>query len=161
MKYVLNKNIFKLTIICTLLFACAKPNYQEPQPQIENEKPIVQNPQKPQEPEACKLFFTIARICVDMLWEKKPTETETGTFFLKFYVQEAPTQFIDPRFDPAVILWMTSMGHGSSPVKVEKISAGEYKATKVFFIMPGEWEIRLQLKDGKDVVDQIIKKITI
>jgi hypothetical protein len=154
-----NKNIFILGLISfviSLFFACAKPNYQDPQPQIQSDKP---GPQNPQNPETCKLFFTTERICVDLNWEKMPTETDTGSFFLKFYVQETPTKFIDPRHNPAVVLWMTSMGHGSSPVTVEKISTGEYKATKVFFIMPGEWDIRLQLKDGKDVVDQIIKKI--
>lgn len=140
------------------MFSCAKPNHLELQPKTETEKP---NPQKSQQTGTCNLFFKETRLCVEIIWEKFPNEPAKGSFILKYFVQETPAKFIDPRQKPAVVLWMPSTGHGSSLVKVEKISTGEYKATEVFFDMPGEWEIRLQLKDGKDVVDQVIKKITI
>ena len=47
------------------------------------------------------------------------------------------------------------MGHGSSPVKIAPGSvAGVFSATEVFFVMPGEWEIWIQLKEGTKVFDQ-------
>jgi hypothetical protein len=147
--------MFKYTLILlsVFVFSCAKPNYQNSTPpEISDQK---------QSTGTCPLFFSVERLCADLAWEKTPSETETGSFILKFYVQETPNTFVDPKNSPFVVLWMPSMGHGSSPVTIEKVSEGQYRASKVFFIMPGEWEIRLQLKDGKNVTDQIIKKITI
>lgn len=139
------------------LVACAKPNYQEiAKPQIQND-----DEGKPT-PAACELFLTQQRLCIAFAWKTLPTEKDMGSFTFKFYVQETPHVFVEPtQGTPAVQLWMPSMGHGSSPVSVQKISEGQYEATKVFFIMPGEWNIRLQLKDGKNVIEQAIKTITI
>lgn len=54
-----------------------------------------------------------------------------------------------------VVLWMPSMGHGSAPTQVERAVdanggtlAGAYKVRNVFFIMPGDWEIRVSLTDS-------------
>lgn len=48
--------------------------------------------------------------------------------------------------DMKVILWMPSMGHGSSPVKLEQTGVNHYQVTQAYFIMPGEWVVRLQFK---------------
>lgn len=52
-----------------------------------------------------------------------------------------------------VELWMPSMDHGSSPVKIEpipvevgKFPAGTYRVSKMYFVMGGEWEVRVTLK---------------
>lgn len=55
-----------------------------------------------------------------------------------------------------VFLWMPSMGHGSVPVKIKKISDGEYEVSDVQFIMGGKWEIKFQLKDGAQVFDEAV-----
>jgi hypothetical protein len=56
----------------------------------------------------------------------------------------------------AVVLWMPSMGHGSSPVSVAKIDVGTYRASQVFFTMPGDWEIRIQRLVNGAVVEQAV-----
>ncbi|MEQ1722575.1 MAG: FixH family protein [Pseudobdellovibrio sp.] len=138
-------------ILFLFLVACAKPNYQEAAPvTVENQKA-----------ENCNLFLSVKRLCTTFEWESAPNVTTPGSFLFKFYVQETPTVFSDPTETVFVQLWMPSMGHGSTPVTVEKIKAGEYRASDVFFIMPGEWEIRIQLKDAQNVVDQVVKKITL
>jgi hypothetical protein len=154
-------NKFILIILCFVFFACAKPNYQSPlpppatdqkqEPPVSNEPPVTK----------CKYFFEAKRLCLDFKWLARPSQTQLAELEFKFFIQERPTEFIDPALQPFISLWMPSMGHGSRPVVVEKTATGVYKASKIFFIMPGEWEIRFQLKEDKDVVDQVIEKITL
>lgn len=54
-----------------------------------------------------------------------------------------------------VILWMPSMGHGSAPTQIDKllddkgqIVLGSYQVKNVFFVMPGDWEIRFVLTEA-------------
>lgn len=54
--------------------------------------------------------------------------------------------------DVAVQLWMPSMGHGSSPVQLDRIANAKgnfdtavYRVSKMNFIMEGEWEVRVTL----------------
>jgi hypothetical protein len=142
----------KYLVLLLFLVACAKPNYQEAAPiDVENQKT------KP----SCDLFLTLKTLCTSFEWEFAPTISVPGSFIFKFYAEETPTLFIEPTDNVFVQLWMPSMGHGSAPVTVQKIKSGEYRAENVFFIMPGEWDIRIQLKDGTNVVDQVVKKITL
>lgn len=48
--------------------------------------------------------------------------------------------------DLAVQLWMPSMGHGSSSVKITQLGVNKYKVTEAFFVMPGAWEVRVTFK---------------
>ena len=63
--------------------------------------------------------------------------------------------------DLHVFLWMPSMGHGSSPVKIQKVADGEYDVTNVNFIMGGKWDLRIQLKEGNQVVDEVVVPLSI
>lgn len=55
-----------------------------------------------------------------------------------------------------VFLWMPTMGHGSAPVTITQINEGEYQVSNVKFTMGGKWEIKFQLKDGSQVVDEAV-----
>jgi hypothetical protein len=60
----------------------------------------------------------------------------------------------------SVVLWMPSMGHGSAPTKLEKISDGKFVVTNAWFVMPGSWSIMINYSiDG--TADQIIVPIEI
>lgn len=57
-----------------------------------------------------------------------------------------------------VVLWMPSMGHGSAPTRVERaIDAngvpipGTFTVKNVYFMMGGDWEIRVTLTDVQGV----------
>ncbi len=54
----------------------------------------------------------------------------------------------------SIFLWMPSMGHGSSPITVKKLSAGIYELTTIYFIMDGAWELKVQTKNGNTVNDE-------
>lgn len=48
-------------------------------------------------------------------------------------------------------LFMKSMGHGSSPIKITKLSDGIYLLEEIYFIMTGPWELHLALSDSYDL----------
>ena len=150
----LNKCAFFL-IASTLIFSCAKSPSLELQPQ--NEKADAAQKQTG----SCGLFFEVARLCLELIWDKIPTETEQGSFIIKYFVQEKPAKFIDPRQETAVVLAMANEEHEAPSVKITKVKEGEYNVENVFFDRNGEWQIRIQLKNGNKVVDQVIKKIKI
>jgi len=100
---------------------------------------------------------------VDLTWEKMPTEMEMGSFLFQTYRTStlAGTEVPQDLGDTvSVFLWMPSMGHGSSPVTVERLGAGRYRASAVFFLMKGDWEIHFQVKNGKDISDEAVLAIT-
>lgn len=58
-----------------------------------------------------------------------------------------------------VALFMPSMGHGSSPTRLERLfddkgnpMLGGYRASRIYFTMGGKWEVRITVKypDGHE-----------
>lgn len=138
-----------------VLAACADPKYLPAE--------SAQNIQQ-QGAATCNLQFQKSGICLDWKWEKVPTETEMGTLYFKTYrknMLDGSAVLLDQTVTPAVVLWMPSMNHGSSPVSTSREDIGTYRAKDVFFIMPGEWEIKFQLKDETQVIDEAIFSLTI
>ncbi|MBO9667733.1 MAG: FixH family protein [Bdellovibrio sp.] len=127
--------------------ACARPDYIDP---------ISRNGSQSQATD-CPLKFTQSSLCASLDWVQGPQSPNESEFILKFWNKSSGTKagpFVDPPQTLSVILWMPSMGHGSSPVTIEKIEDGTYRVRRVYFIMPGDWEIRTFLKDGATVIDQ-------
>lgn len=60
-----------------------------------------------------------------------------------------------------IFLWMPTMGHGSSPITIKKIGTGLYDLSQVYFIMDGFWQLRVQIKNGNDVVDEEVFEVNI
>lgn len=151
----------RLLFLCLFLMACAKPNYQDLAPQVQDSTPQGEKPTQDQNQdqgsEQCKLFFKVKRLCLKYEWLAKPKKVEDeGLIEFKFYVQEKPTEYVDldPK-DVSVIPWMPSMGHGSSPVTIEETKPGVFRAKEIFFIMPGPWEIKFKLEEEINVVEKI------
>lgn len=124
------------------LAACANPNYAPPD-ELTTENPSTLT---------CQATFQSGH-CVSLTWHTKPTEQDFGSFRFKIFRPESPGTLEDLP-NVSVVLWMPSMGHGSSPVSVTRQSVGAYLASEVFFSMGGEWEIRFQVKAGQNVQDQ-------
>jgi hypothetical protein len=98
-------------------------------------------------------------VCGHLQWVTEPTTDDFGSFLLQVF-NGNPTDgsdvLTDLKGELSVILWMPSMGHGSSPVTVSKVDVGTYKINKVFFSMKGEWEIRFILKLNNEINEQFI-----
>ncbi len=55
----------------------------------------------------------------------------------------------------SVFLWMPTMGHGSSPIKIKKLATGIYQLSEIYFIMDGFWQLKVQLKNGASLLDEV------
>lgn len=142
--------VFSFLFILSFLFligGCAKPNYQTLAP---TDKIIDQS------------FITVG-LMFSLKWEQEPIPMRYESFLLKFYSESDPTRSIDPPMglQPYVQLWMSSMNHGTSPVQIEKLEEGLYRVHKIWFSMPGEWDLRIQLKEGNIVREQVVLGITL
>ncbi len=141
-------NIIGFLLLVVPLVACADPRYAEAGPGPKRQKPLAE----------CQAAFS-AGACVELTWEKYPTQGEFGAFVVRIFqpgLDGAPPVLVEPDGDLAVVLWMPSMGHGSSPVSLVRLESGIYRASNVFFSMHGEWEIRFLLKRNNEVVDQAV-----
>lgn len=90
-----------------------------------------------------------------LFWEVGPREGDPSQLRIEFMnaATHSPT---DIQAVPEVELWMSSMGHGSAPTRIQKVEqgqAGVYRVTEVYFIMGGEWELRLKLKKANGEVE--------
>ena len=96
-------------------------------------------------------------------WVEGP-KRGASKFIMKSWSKETGTMngpYQDLPKNLFVFLWMPTMGHGSSPVKIKKLDNGEYEISDVQFIMPGKWEIKFQLKDGAQVFDETVVTLSI
>jgi hypothetical protein len=141
---------FYFFIIVFLTFSCAKPHYVD-------DKKII----KQEEVKTCDLYFKENELCLFSKWEVFPNESQFGQMKLTFTERNDDRVLVTPKYHFEMILWMPSMGHGSSPVSITPISKGVFRASEIFFIMPGAWEIRFQLKDEGKIVEEVIQNITI
>ncbi len=130
---------YLIVFLALTLCACARPDYLPEATAVNNEQ---NDPQS-----NCTILFNKENICAELLWKQAPTSTDFSEFELRFNASI-------PAENLSVILWMPSMGHGSSPVKIESLGDGKFRVFKVFFIMPGDWEIRIVLKDSQATLDQ-------
>lgn len=113
---------------------------------------------------SCPLEFKKQDFCASLTWTKLPTDEEKGEFTLRFWNKSTGTEngpYVTPVQSVFVKLWMPSMGHGSSPVTVKPAVdqnrvaiPGVFEASEVYFVMPGEWEIWMQLRLDRVVIDQ-------
>lgn len=148
-----------IVALLLILSACAKPTY------VNSNDTTDKNVEHKQD-EAnynCNLKWNSKNYCLSWSWKKKPTEEESGSMILRVYRFSELDQFIemvDLNSNPQVVLWMPGMNHGSSPTRIEKIGIGTFQVDEVFFIMPGQWQIKFRLLDGA-AVDETIDNITI
>lgn len=153
-------NINKSLQLGVVFFAigCAQPKYL-------NADQTGSRQSSPQESKSvCANQFQNSGTCLTWAWEKEPTQNEAGSFLFKTYRLNSADQTaieMDMPAVPLVVLWMPSMGHGSSPTQVERLDVGTYRAKNVFFVMPGEWEIKFQIKQGNAVSDESIVPVDI
>ena len=156
------KRSFVFLLFVWQLVGCAQPKYVQESAAAENK--ITQEENKAN----CSITFSESQYCLSWYWESKPTASQPGSLIFKIFRQnqfdQTPIELDTPQI-PQVILWMPGMGHGSSPTQTTRLDVGTYRASKVFFIMPGDWEIRFSLKQNEQPnskqVDGAVVAITI
>ncbi len=144
------KKAFTISILF-LLVGCAEPKY------VKGSDGRADGTNAQESQANCQASFSTSGLCLTWYWEKKPTSSEMGSLIFKTYrlntLDQTPIE-VDLMTTPQVVLWMPSMGHGSTPTQTARVDEGTYRATNVFFIMPGDWEIRFQVKNGTEVSDE-------
>lgn len=96
-------------------------------------------------------------------WSEPPKVGE-AKFLLRLWKTDSGTingPYVDPKQNLHVFLWMPSMGHGSSPVKLKKLASGEYEVSNVYFIMGGKWEVKFQLLSSNKVEDETVLTLSL
>lgn len=155
------KTIFK-TILATVLViisgACAKPTYLT--------APASGTTAEKAESSACTARFQTSGACLTIRWEKFPTESDFGSFIMTTSQRDSWRETnvdLDLAADGAtlpvtVTPWMPSMGHGvPRKIVIEKLGPGLYRASKVFFTMKHDWELRFQIGDDQAVYSFFIE----
>lgn len=107
--------------------------------------------------------FKKSKYSFSLNWITGPLKGE-NKFILKSWNDDLGTMngpYQDLPENLHVYLWMPDMGHGSAPVKIKKIAAGEYEVSNAYFIMGGTWEIYFQLLKNEAVVDEVIIPISL
>lgn len=110
----------------------------------------------------CSARFA-SELCVDIRWEKAPTESDFGSFIFKIHranLGDGSAVPVDLEGTVSAMLWMPSMNHGSSPIRVEKLDIGTYRASRVFFTMRGEWTLHIQQKNSGTLTDEAVLPLT-
>ncbi len=117
----------------------------------------------------CDFSFPAQNLCASLEWVRRSTAEEPGEFLLKFWNKDQnPNQALtlsNPNAERVFVkLWMPDMGHGSSPVTTSQAvesngspKTGVYRASSVFFIMGGKWEIIVELRDASGGVRETSK----
>jgi hypothetical protein len=108
----------------------------------------------------CPLDFTKSGLCAKLTWDASPAGDQENSFTLHFY-NKATGAARDVDNEVSVLLWMPAMGHGSSPVQITALGNGGYSATHVYFVMPGAWEVRVQIKKNHQLVEQETTQVTL
>lgn len=119
--------------------ACARPDYISADEWNQQNKPGSTT---------CPYQFPATQICGTWNWESAASSTAYSSAKL---ILDGNLAAYD---EVAVVLWMPSMGHGSAPVQIQKEADGIYHITNIYFVMPGEWEIRVTLKKSGQTADQ-------
>lgn len=96
--------------------------------------------------------FTTTGHSLELVWLSPINSTEAGHFLL---ITKINAKASDLPANFSLFLWMPSMGHGSSPVTIKKMATGVYDVTDVYFIMDGDWQMRIQLKNDSSVLEEI------
>lgn len=113
---------------------------------------------------ACPIAFPKSGLCASLAWDGEIAGDDENSFTLKFWDKtsgSAAGPYKDAPGDVAAMLWMPSMGHGSAPVIVTPQGSGVYLGTRVLFVMPGEWDLRLQIKKNSQLFEQAVLPLKI
>lgn len=112
------------------------------------------------------LVFRNNTIHLHTNFEKPPT-VGTESILLIQARNGSDHTILDLKENIEVELWMPSMGHGSAPTQVERVLdaqgnplPGAYRVRNIYFIMGGDWDVRITLTDKKGTVESQILNLS-
>jgi len=94
-------------------------------------------------------------VCAHLMFPKTPNSTDESQFIAHFLTQENVSLS-----QVHAILWMDDMGHGSAPVEIIAKDNSHYLIKNAYFIMPGQWQVKLKF-NANDVAQELIIPVLI
>lgn len=87
---------------------------------------------------ACDLFFPTAQVCGMINWTRGPVLRTESSIDMLFVPHVAASTV-------KVEAWMPEHNHGTRPVTISWNSDGMITVSKLYFVMPGEWVLRVSI----------------
>ncbi len=116
---------------------------------IENKSP------QPDTKEEYRMEFKALKQKLKWVWVNKPSGTTPGSFRIYFKNKNFLQDVI-----LSADLFMPSMGHGSSPIKITSDAPGTALAENVFFTMNGAWDLIFVVQDKtKKELDRVTVRL--
>jgi hypothetical protein len=112
----------------------------------------------------CQIELAQSGLCASITWDTAPSTQGDSQATLRFWDAASATAagpYRDVDGEVAVKLFMPSMGHGSQKVNVAAQGGGVYALSNVIFSMPGDWEVRVQIKQDGKIVDQGVLAVSL
>lgn len=139
------QSLFLFSALLSLL-SCAQPRY-------ENARPTLQVASS-----NCPNQLSRSGLCLNWQWEKVPTLEDVGSLVVQVYRIDPQTrvaQLTSPGPEFELVLEMPLMKHGSTPITIENLGPGLYRANEVYFNMTGDWELRFFFKTVEGLDDKV------
>jgi hypothetical protein len=135
--------LFLIVCLSFILSSCGKsPLLKEITPNVGGNQAL----------ETFKMFQTTGAK-VELKWLTALNTTEEGKAIVM--ITKDGRLFEDTDISLGAYLWMESMGHGSSPIVVEKLAKGIYQLTEIYFTMTKDWQLHLTLSKNGTIVENI------
>ena len=102
-----------------------------------------------------------------LFWEQGPQEEGESIMRIEFMngATHTPTEI---KAVPSVALYMADMGHGSSPTAIQRVldengqvKVGVYRVLNMYFMMGGNWEVRVSLNNPDGSIETQILKVVV
>ncbi len=108
---------------------------------------------------ACPLEFKKLKQCASIEWISQPSTEREGAFTIRFWSKASgkpAPRYEDPKGTLVARLFMPTMGHGSSPTRIVPHETGVFDVQKLRFMMPGHWDLHIELKKASVVLDEVV-----
>jgi hypothetical protein len=150
---------FFFSVLALSGLGCTRPNYATPTSQLSpaaTPSPTSEQNPAPQSNipvKSCSQEWSQLHLCMHDVWIENPVANSYSSLHLEFGKQVSGNQNLQledlgPQVQLTAQLWMPAMGHGGPRVQVDSCGTGCFNLSKIYFIMPGTWEIRLKALDS-------------
>lgn len=140
------KKIYLICLLTFLVVSCGKSPFLMKSSIVQNQISNL---------EVKKSFKTTDQL-ISTHWLSGINTSEEGRVLIILTKNNTLSDLSDYTISP--YLWMESMGHGSSPIKIIRVADGIFELSEIYFSMPGDWQLHLQLLKNNEAIDEVVFK---
>jgi hypothetical protein len=113
------------------------------------------------------LVFNNGQLHAHLTWLKGPVSPDESQMRLEWH-DGATHALTEPQLPFSVQIFMPGMNHGSAPTQIQRVLdnkghviTGTYNILNIYFMMSGDWELRLSLKYPNGSTETQVLKINV